>query len=58
VRRPDEQVRVPGRRDSIIRGSALGALNGEPEWEAKIDELMDAVDSYVPQPKRSLDFRS
>jgi len=33
----------------VIRGSALGALNGEPKWEAKIDELMAAVDSYVPR---------
>ena len=46
----------PGDEIPIIRGSALGALNGEPEWEAKIDELMDAVDSYVPQPKRSTDL--
>jgi len=28
----------------------LGALNGEAQWEAKIDELMDAVDAYVPRP--------
>jgi elongation factor Tu len=46
----------PGDDTPIIRGSALGALNGEPEWEAKIDELMDAVDSYVPQPKRSIEL--
>jgi elongation factor Tu len=46
----------PGDDTPIIRGSALGALNGEPEWEAKIDELMDAVDSYVPQPKRSVEL--
>ena len=36
----------------VIRGSALGALNGEPEWEAKVVELMDAVDSYIPLPIR------
>ncbi|MDR3286349.1 MAG: elongation factor Tu [Prevotellaceae bacterium] len=36
----------------VIRGSALGGLNGEPEWEEKIMELMDAVDSYIPIPKR------
>ena len=36
----------------IIRGSALGALNGEPQWEDKIMELMDAVDSYIPIPVR------
>ena len=36
----------------VIRGSALGALNGEPEWEAKVIELMDAVDEYIPIPVR------
>ena len=36
----------------IIRGSALGALNGEPKWEEKVMELMDAVDSYIPLPVR------
>jgi len=39
----------------IIRGSALGALNGEPEWEEKIQQLMDTVDQYVPLPQRLLD---
>ncbi len=36
----------------FIRGSALGALNGVPEWEEKVMELMDAVDSYIPIPVR------
>ncbi|MDR1984060.1 MAG: elongation factor Tu [Prevotellaceae bacterium] len=36
----------------VIRGSALGGLNGEPQWEEKIMELMDAVDSYIPIPVR------
>ena len=36
----------------IIRGSALGALNGDPKWEDKIMELMDAVDTYIPIPER------
>jgi elongation factor Tu len=39
----------------VIQGSALGALNGEPEWVAKIDELMDAVDSYIELPPRDVD---
>jgi len=39
----------------IIRGSALGGLNGEPEWEAKISELMEAVDSWIPLPERAVD---
>jgi elongation factor Tu len=36
----------------VILGSALGALNGEPKWEEKVMELMDAVDSYIPIPPR------
>ena len=39
----------------VIRGSALGALNGEPEWEEKVMELMDAVDTYIPLPERLVD---
>ena len=45
----------PGDDLPVIRGSALGALNGEAEWEAKIDELMEAVDKYVPLPERAID---
>ena len=36
----------------IIRGSALGGLNGEPKWEEKVMELMAAVDEYIPLPQR------
>jgi len=36
----------------VIRGSALGALNGEPAWEDKVMELMNAVDEYIPIPPR------
>ncbi|HEX3008874.1 MAG TPA: elongation factor Tu [Bacteroidales bacterium] len=36
----------------VIRGSALGALNGEPAWEDKVMELMDAVDEFIPIPPR------
>jgi elongation factor Tu len=39
----------------VIRVSALGALNGEPEWEKTVDELMEAVDKYVPMPERAID---
>ena len=39
----------------IIRGSALGALNGEKEWEDKVMELMNAVDEYIPLPVRLVD---
>ena len=34
----------------------LAALNGEAQWEAKIDELMEAVDKYIPQPERAVDL--
>jgi elongation factor Tu len=39
----------------IIRGSALGAMNGETKWEDKVIELMDAVDSYIPIPPRDVE---
>ena len=39
----------------VIRGSALGALNGEPQWEAKVDELMEAVDTWSELPQRDRD---
>jgi elongation factor Tu len=39
----------------VIQGSALGALNGEPQWVAKIDELMEAVDTYIELPPREVD---
>jgi elongation factor Tu len=39
----------------VIRGSALGGLNGDPKWEEKIMELMDAVDSWIPLPPRDVD---
>ncbi len=39
----------------VIRGSALKALEGQPEWEEKIIELMDAVDANVPEPVRDTD---
>jgi len=45
----------PGDDIPIVQGSALGGLNGEPQWEAKIDELMAAVDSYIPTPQRETD---
>ena len=44
-----------GDNTPIIRGSALGALNGEPEWVEKVIELMDAVDTWIPLPPRDID---
>ena len=49
------KYQFPGDDVPVIRGSALGALNGEPEWEAKVEELMEAVDKYVPRPDRAVD---
>ena len=44
-----------GDNTPVISGSALGALNGEAEWEDKIMELMDAVDEWIKLPKRDID---
>jgi elongation factor Tu len=49
------KYQFPGNDVPVIRGSALGALNGEEKWEAKVDELMEAVDKYVPRPDRAVD---
>jgi elongation factor Tu len=45
-----------GDNTPIIRGSALGGLNGEPTWVEKIMELMNAVDSWIPIPPRLVDL--
>jgi elongation factor Tu len=45
----------PGDDTPIVKGSALGALNGEAKWEATIDELMAAVDSFIPTPERDIE---
>jgi elongation factor Tu len=45
----------PGDDMPIVRGSALGALNGEEQWEKSVDELMEQVDTYIPQPERQVD---
>ena len=45
----------PGDDTPIIRGSALGALNGEAKWEEKIIELASTLDSYIPDPVRDID---
>ena len=44
-----------GDNTPIIRGSALGALNGEAQWEQKVMELMAAVDEWIPLPPRDID---
>ncbi len=45
----------PGDDTPVIRVSALKALEGDPEWSAKITELMDAVDTFIPEPPREVD---
>jgi elongation factor Tu len=45
----------PGDDLPVVRVSALGGLNGEPQWEKAIDDLMNAVDTYIPQPAREKD---
>jgi elongation factor Tu len=45
----------PGDTMPVIRGSALGALNGEPKWVEKVEELMKAVDEHIPLPVRLID---
>jgi elongation factor Tu len=49
------QYEFPGDDTPIIRGSALGALNGEEKWEEKILELANTLDTYIPDPKRDTD---
>ncbi|TMM45488.1 elongation factor Tu, partial [Colwellia ponticola] len=45
----------PGDDLPVIQGSALGALQGEEKWEAKIIELADQLDTYIPEPERAID---
>jgi elongation factor Tu len=47
--------KFPGDKTPVIRGSALGGLNGDAKWVAKIEELMTAVDEYIPLPVRLID---
>ncbi len=44
-----------GDNTPIIRGSALGALNGDPKWVKTVEELMDAVDNWIDEPQRDVD---
>ncbi len=45
----------PGDEIPVIKGSALKALEGDPTWEKTVEELMDAVDSYIPTPARDVE---
>jgi len=55
VRELLSSYQFPGDTMPIIRGSALGALNGEAKWVTKVEELMNAVDEYIPLPVRLID---
>ena len=55
VRELLNQYGFDGDNTPFVFGSALKALEGDPEYEAKIDELMDAVDSWIPTPERDTD---
>src|SRR5262245_44693246 len=55
VRELLNEYEFPGDDIPVVRVSALKALEGDPEWTPKIIELMEAVDSYVPEPVRELD---
>jgi len=55
VRELLKKYEFPGDEIPVIRVSALGALNGEPQWEQGVMELMGAVDNYFPMPKRAID---
>ena len=45
----------PGDDIPVVKGSALKALEGDPEWEKTVEELMEAVDSYIPTPARDVE---
>ncbi|MCL6546958.1 MAG: elongation factor Tu [Bryobacteraceae bacterium] len=55
VRELLKKYEFPGDEVPVVRVNALGALNGEEKWEQGILELMDAVDNYIPVPKRDID---
>jgi elongation factor Tu len=55
VRELLSEYEFPGDDTPVIRVSALKALEGDPEWTPKITELMEAVDSFIPEPQRDVD---
>jgi elongation factor Tu len=55
VRELLKSYKFPGDEVPVVRVSALGALNGEAQWEQGVLELMEAVDSYIPLPQREVD---
>ena len=55
VRELLNKYQFDGKNAPVIRGSALKALEGDAEWSKKIDELMNALDTYIPEPVREKD---
>jgi elongation factor Tu len=55
VRELLSEQEFPGDEVPVVRVAALPALNGDPEWTKSVEELLDAVDDYIPQPIREID---
>src|ERR1700749_3827809 len=55
VRELLNKYKFDGDNAPVVRGASLPALNGDPKWEEKIGELLDALDSYIPEPVRDID---
>jgi elongation factor Tu len=55
VRELLSEYEFPGDDLPVIQGSALGALNGEAQWEEKVIELANHLDTYIPEPERAID---
>ncbi|MEQ1691805.1 MAG: elongation factor Tu [Gemmatimonas sp.] len=55
VRELLSKYNYPGDDAPVIRGSAIGAINGDPKWAAEFLKLFDALDSYIPEPVREID---
>ena len=55
VRELLSKYKFDGDNAPVIKGAALPALNGDPKWEGKVTELLNALDSYIPEPVRDVD---
>ena len=55
VRELLSKYKFDGDNAPVVRGASLPALNGDPKWEATIGNLLDALDSYIPEPVRDID---
>jgi elongation factor Tu len=55
VRELLSKYKFDGDNAPVVRGASLPALQGDPKWEASITELLNALDSYIPEPERAID---